>query len=152
MEDITASLSPREHFPQLPSQIVNMHGSFLVIYFDCFPQDKNEGKTQLLTQDTLVMVKTAFSFLLQAYQHIRHTFFYLLLPNQTLFSFTHPVALLILVFGSGSPEEDEQISSFVLTEGGKRNAASFSPVGQSLLCIPVHGAPCAAVCVSGCWQ
>lgn len=70
-------------------------------------------------------------------------FLCLLLPNQPLFSFIHPVTLLLLIFGSGAPEEDEQIRSFVLTEGGKTTPSSFSPVGQSLLCITVHGDFCA---------
>lgn len=68
---------------------------------------------------------------------------YLLLPNQPLFSFIHSVAVRILIFGSGATEEDEQIGSFVPTEGGKTTPASFSPIGQSLPCIPVHGAFCA---------
>lgn len=56
---------------------------------------------------------------------------YLLPHTRTLFSFVHPVILLQLTFGSGAPEDDEQISAFVSTEGGKTTVASLSPVAQS---------------------
>lgn len=78
------------------------------------------------------------------------TIVYLLLTNQHFFSFNHPVALLVLIFRPGPPEEDEQIGPVVLTEGGKAASESFSPAvdlsRSATLCMELS---LPAVCVSG---
>lgn len=104
MEDITASLSPREHvlsfqvklFPNVLIILGNRDSS------DCFSQAKKEDKTRLLTSDALVMVKISRSIVIMdifatgSLVKIMH----LLLSNQPLFSFVNPVTLLVIIFGS----------------------------------------------------
>ncbi len=156
MEDITASLPTREHVLIFSStQRVHRDRSFWVICHFCFSQDKKEGKIHLLTWDVLVMVKPASSFSCGVF--CKHSgklvnILYLLLSNQPLCSFIHPVNLFVLIFGSRPSEEDEQISSFILTGGGKATLLLLVQqvkARSACLCTKLS---VAAVCVSGRWQ
>ena len=117
----------------------------------CFSQDKKEDKTRLLTWEESVLVKKKDIFCKNTGEIVNTV--NLLLTNQHFFSFNHPVALLVLVFGPGPPEEDEQIGAVVLTEGGKAASESFSPAvdlsRSATLCMELS---LPAVCVSGSWQ